>query len=214
MHGEDMLALSDNPPVLTPGLRSIADAVGRWWVAHTKSRCEKALAGDLLARGVAYFLPMTERVSVSGGRTRRAMAPLFPSYVFFCGDERDDVSYRAAATGRLCRVIRVADQERLIRELIDVERVLAARAPLEPYPFAAVGRRCRVTAGPFRGLEGAVVRCDGAEGGSARHCTRIVLEVGMLGRGVAMEIDAALLELVDRAAPEPSLRGVALGAAG
>jgi hypothetical protein len=211
-----MLALSDNPPVLSPGLRSVADAAGRWWVAHTKARCEKALAGDLRGRGVAYFLPMTERVSVSGGRRRRMMLPLFPSYVFFCGDDRDDVGYRAMATGRLCRVIRVADQGQLIRELIDVERVLAARAPLEPYPFAAVGRRCRVTAGPICGLEGTVVRSDGAAGGSgARRRTRIVLEVGMLGRGVAMEIDAALLEpAADVEAPLACRRGIALGAAG
>ena len=81
-----MLAFADNPPVLSPGVRGVAERRGRWWVAHTKARCEKAFAGDLLPGRVAYFLPMTERASVSGGRKRRGMMPLFPSYVFFCGE--------------------------------------------------------------------------------------------------------------------------------
>ena len=185
-----MLAFSDNPPVLSPGVNCLADCRGRWWVAHTKARCEKAFAADLLANRVAYFLPMTERVTVSGGRRRRGMMPLFPSYVFFC-DDGDDARYRAMSTGRLCQVLNVADQGRLVTELSTVEQALAAGAPLNPHPFAAAGRWCRVTAGPFRGVEGTVVRCEGR--------TRIVMEVGMLGRGVAMEIEADLLEPADDA---------------
>lgn len=182
-----MLTFSDNPPALLPGMSDISDARGPWWVAHTKARFEKSFAADLLARNVAYFLPMRERVLVSGGRRRRGLMPLFPSYVFFSGDA--DARYRAVATGRLCQVIRVADQARLVGELTDLRRALDGRAPLDPYPYAVVGNRCRVTAGPFRGLEGKIVRCDGR--------TRIVLEVGILGRGAAMEIDAGLLEPVD-----------------
>ena len=179
-----MLALADNPPVLSPGIGSIAEAAGPWWVAHTKARFEKSFAADLLARDIAYFLPMRERVFVSGGRRRHGMAPLFPAYVFFSGGSDD--RYRAIATGRLCQVLRVVDQAGLVAELDALHRALEGRAPLEPYPHAAVGRRCRVTAGPFRGLEGTVVRWEGR--------TRIVLQVGILGRGASMEIHPDLLE--------------------
>ena len=179
-----MLALADNPPVLSPGIHSVTEAPGTWWVAHTKARFEKSFAADLLARSVAYFLPMRERVTVSGGRRRRGMAPLFPSYVFFCGDA--ETRYRAIATGRLCQVLRVVDQAGLVAELDALHRALEGRAPLDPYPYAAVGRRCRVTAGPFRGLEGTVVRWEGR--------TRIVLQVGILGRGASLEIHPDLLE--------------------
>lgn len=180
-----MLAFSDNPPVLSPGVTCVAECRGRWWVAHTKARFEKAFAADLLARSVAYFLPMAERLTLSGGRRRRGMAPLFPSYVFFC-DPGEDARYRAMTTGRLCQVLKVADQRQLVGELSALELALAAHAPLSPYGGATVGSRCRVTCGPFRGLEGTVVRGDGR--------TRIVLEVAMLGRGVVMEIEAGLLE--------------------
>src|SRR4029450_3809103 len=123
-----------------------------------KARFEKAFAFDLLARRVPYFLPMVERVRMSGGRKRRGLMPLFPGYVFFRGTPED--RYRALLTDRLCRVIDVTDQGRAAGELGALQRALAGGAALDPSPFAAVGRRCRVSAGPFEGLEGVVVRRD------------------------------------------------------
>jgi len=77
-----MLKISENPPILPPEVKTVSELTGQWWVAHTKSRFEKAFAWDLLRRGIGYFLPLVERVRVSGGRHRRVLAPLFPSYVF------------------------------------------------------------------------------------------------------------------------------------
>ncbi len=179
-----MLALADNPPVLSPGMTCIADSAAPWWVAHTKSRFEKVFVADLLARDIAYFFPLLDRVRVSGGKRRHARIPLFPSYVFFSGDA--EARQRAIATGRLCQVLRVADQARLVNELSTLHQAMTSRAPLDPYPHAAVGRRCRVIAGPFRGMEGMVVRRDGR--------TRLVLQIDILGRGAAMEIHPDLLE--------------------
>src|SRR5438132_9870245 len=167
-----MLKLSDNPQLVFPAVDDLALIVGTWWVAHTKARCEKAFASDLANRGIAYFLPMIERVTFSGGRKRRGMTPLFANYVFFCGDEHD--RHAALLTDRLCNVIEVRDQNRLVRELSATHRVLLNKIALDPYPFAAVGRRVRVTHGPLEGTEGVVVRCDGRQ--------RLVLEVGILGQ--------------------------------
>ncbi len=179
-----MLKLSDNPPMLWPDVASLTALEGSWWVAHTKSRFEKTFAHDLRGRGVGYYLPLSERVRVSGGRRRRVLAPVFPSYVFFCGSPED--RYTALATGRLCRVIDIVEQERFVRELSAIEQALAGSARLDPYPFAAVGGRCRVTQGPLEGLEGVVVQRTGT--------ARLVLEVAILGQGAAVEIDADLLE--------------------
>ncbi len=182
-----MLKLADNPPVLTPGVDALSELEGRWWVAHTKARNEKALAWDLLRHGIGYFLPMRCRVFFSGGRKRRGMAPLFTSYVFFCGDLED--RYTAMTTNRICQTLEVFDQARLIRELTAIESALAGDAELEPYPGPAIGRRCRIVGGPFDGLEGVVVE-------RARRA-RLVLQVGLLGQGAAMEIEADLLEPID-----------------
>ena len=51
---------------------------GAWWVAHTRSRNEKALAWHLQTKNVQYFLPMTWKVSKTHGRTIRSLLPLLP----------------------------------------------------------------------------------------------------------------------------------------
>ncbi len=166
---------------------SVAEMTGPWWVAHTKARFEKALAFDLAAKGVSYFLPMVQRVKVSGGRKRRLLLPLFPSYLFFCGDA--EARLAALATNRLCQTIAVTDREKFVGELVALELALNHHAPLDLYPFAAIGRRCRVRSGPLEGVVGTVVRRDNE--------TRLVLQVSMLGQGASLEIDMDLLEPAD-----------------
>jgi transcriptional antiterminator RfaH len=179
-----MLQLSENPAMRPPTVQSVAELDGDWWVGHTKARTEKAFVFDLAARGIGYYLPMIERVKVSGGRKRRVMLPLFTSYVFFCGDL--ETRYNALATNRLCQVIPVKEQERFLGELVALEQTIAANAQLDLYPFAAIGRRCRVRSGPLLGVVGTVVSRDSR--------TRFILQISILGVGAALEIDADLLE--------------------
>src|SRR5215207_7360579 len=120
-----MLKLSENPPMLSPGIGSLVDISGTWWVAHTKARCEKAFALDLLDREIGFFLPMLERVRIISGKKRRVLLPLFPSYVFFCGDTEQ--RQRALLTDRLCATIDVRDQQKLIDELSAIQRLLEAK---------------------------------------------------------------------------------------
>jgi hypothetical protein len=181
-----MLKLSENPPMLYPEVDTLSQLRGLWWVGHTKARFEKAFAWDLLGRGIGYFLPMLERVRISGGRKRHGLAPLFSSYVFFCGSAAD--RYTAMTTNRLCKTLEVADQADLIAELSAIEKALVGKADLDPYPFAAVGQRCCIKAGPFKGLEGVVVHRN--------KVARLVLQVSILGQGAAIELDADLLEPV------------------
>jgi len=195
-----MLKLSQNPPVLYPRASVLAELPGRWWVAHTKSRFEKAFAHELMQREVSFFLPMRERVMISSGKKRRVLMPLFPSYVFFCGGEEQ--RYQALTTDRLCQVIEVMDQAALVKDLTQLSRALAARAELDLHPYAAVGQRCRITGGVFEGIEGVVIQRD--------HVARVVLQVSILGQGAAMEIDADLLE----AAEEPQMARAPISARG
>ncbi len=182
-----MLKLSQNPPILSPLAESLEELTGHWWVAHTKSRCEKAFVWDLINHGIGYFLPLVERVRISCGKRRRVLWPLFSCYVFFCGNEEH--RYTAMTTDRLCKIIKVHDQDALVTELATIEKALAGKVKLDPYPFLAVGQRCRITAGPFCGLEGIVVHRN--------KVARIVLQVSILGQGAAMDIDADLLEALD-----------------
>jgi hypothetical protein len=124
-----MLRFCDNPEIVLPRTDDLSTLPASWWIGHTRARCEKAFAVDLTALGIPYFLPMVERLTFSGGRKRRGMLPLFSSYVFFAGGEveRD----QAMLTDRLCRVIEVNDQPRLIEGLSIILRALRDRLPVE-----------------------------------------------------------------------------------
>jgi transcription antitermination factor NusG len=182
-----MFKIADNPPVTFPEQCRVNAIAGRWWVAHTKARNEKALAWDLLRRGVSYFLPLYEKVTAIRNRRFRVKLPLFPGYIFFCGAEED--RYFAMTTNRICQTIEVVDQPGLVSELSALERVLTGEVEVDAYPFAAVGRRCRIIAGPFEGVEGVVVHRN--------RRARVVIEVGILGLGAVIEIDTDFIEAVD-----------------
>ena len=184
-----MLSLSENPAILTPDVKSLTELRGTWWIAYTRPRFEKAFAWDLCSHGIGYFLPMYERTIFSGGRNRHLMLPLFKSYVFFCGTEQD--RYTAMRTNRLCHTVNVADQERLVKELSSIETALLNKSVVDSYPNLPVGSRCRIVSGPMINTEGIVVD---------RNCTRarMVIEVTILTQGALVEIDADLLEPLEK----------------
>lgn len=182
-----MLAVADNPPMLPPGVDSLMDLPGPWWIAHTKSRAEKVFCWELLNQGIGFFLPCIEKITFSGGRKRLAQHPMFPSYVFFSGDEV--ARHHALSTNRLCQVLAVRNQDTLLRELAWIETAAKGKVPLDNYPHAAVGKRCRVRSGPLLGIEGVVVERSGM--------THLALQVSMLGQGAILQIHPDLLESVD-----------------
>lgn len=182
-----MIALEKNPPVINPPGASVASLSGEWWVAHTRSRHEKALASDLLAQDIAYFLPMVERMLVIRRRKFRSKLPLFSGYLFFVGDV--ETCYRATGTSHVANVIPVVDQAKLVHELTQIQRALETPTGFDPYPCLQRGTRCRIMAGSLRGVEGVVAQRGGV--------TRLVLQIEMLGQAIATEIDPSLLEPVD-----------------
>jgi transcription antitermination factor NusG len=179
-----MLKASDNPPVVSQGVEALTDIPGDWWVGHTKARAEKSLAWDFVNLSIPYFLPMVEKTAIWGGRKRKVLVPIFPSYVFFAGGEMQ--RYQAMKTDRVCQVIPVRQREKFVKELENVRKAMGCRDMLNLYPFAAVGERCRVSSGPLEGIEGIVIRKDDS--------LHLVMQVSMLGRGASLEITADLLE--------------------
>ena len=182
-----MLKVSENPPLLWPQVESIHDFTGQWWVVHTKSRNEKALAHDLIRRNISYFLPMTWNVRRKSRRTIRSLLPLFGGYLFFCGRENDRIEL--LRTDRVANLIEVKDQQKLLMELQQIEQALQAGVPVTPHKYIKEGQKCRVIAGPLMGLEGVVARTRGT--------TRLVLQVDMLGQAASVEIDVDMIEIAD-----------------
>lgn len=160
---------------------------GRWMVAHTKSRQEKALARYLDASSHPFYLPLVCRTRLVRGRKFITHEPLFPGYLFLFGNRED--GFAAISTRRVCQILKVDDQEGFDYELSQIAMALTAGAELELFPFAAVGSWCRVTKGPFMGVEGRIIE--------RQSMTRLVMHVDILGQGAALEIDADFLEPIE-----------------
>ena len=188
-----MLKKSENPPISWPEAVSIRDFAGHWWIAHTKSRNEKALANSLVSKEISYFLPMNWNVRRQKGRTIRSLLPLFPGYLFFNGDE--NARLEVLRTNRVANILMVEDQERLVGELFQIEVALKSGAELKPHKYIDVGQTCRVKAGPLADIEGIVIQTHG-------HA-KLVLKVDMLGQAASVEIETDMIEVVENQ-PEKS----------
>jgi len=159
----------------------------RWRVLHVKSRQEKVLSAALDGMGIDHYLPIVRRVRYHGRQKARVSEPLFPGYLFLWGTLDD--AYRADRTRRVVALIEVRDQERLERELGSVHDALARAADLEPHPALEKGVRVAVRSGPLKGIEGVVE--------SRMRTDRRVLQVGLLGSAVSLEIERSLLTVLD-----------------
>jgi transcription antitermination factor NusG len=182
-----LLKESDNPPITWPEDKTIRDFTGQWWVAHTKSRNEKALASDLAGKQISYFLPMCWKVRRIRGRTIKSLLPLFGGYLFFCGQESQRIEL--LRTNRVANLIDVSDQQRLIEELSQIHQALGAGAKLSPHEYIKTGQRCRVIGGPLAGLFGVVAQ--------TRNSMRLVLQVDMLGQAASVEIGTDMIEVIE-----------------
>ena len=182
-----MLKTSENPPISWPEEESIGDFDGLWWVAHTKSRNEKALAHDLIGKDIHYFLPMSWKVRYVRGRKIRSLLPLFSGYLFFCGDEEQRI--KILQTNRVANVIEVKNQEQFLQELSSIEQALEAGVPLLSHKYIKKGRHCRIKTGPLANLEGIVV--------TNKAVTRLVLQIDMLGQAASVEVDTDIIEIID-----------------
>ncbi|MCF7956478.1 MAG: hypothetical protein K9M75_11805 [Phycisphaerae bacterium] len=181
-----MLKLSENPPAIWPDDKSINEFKGKWWVVHTKSRNEKALAWQMQRAGISYFLPMTKKVSKSKGRTIRSLLPLFTGYLFFCGNE--DERLVVLQTNRVANLIEVTERTQFLKDLSPIETVIKQGENIQPHVYIKVGQRCRVVAGPLLGTEGiAEISTKG---------TKLVLQVDMLGQATSVEIATDMIELI------------------
>lgn len=183
-------AVSPAPPeeVIPDGL------AGSWWVAHTRSRNEKALAQDLSRLDVPHYLPLRRKVTRSprSGRLSHSTVPVFTGYLFFNATESQ--RYRVLATNRVAKTLYVHSQESLVLQLRYVYQVLCTGTEFEHLYGIQVGQWVRVVCGPLTGVEGCVVQ--------KLAQTRLAINVNTLGQSVVVEVDGNWLETIDP--PEPA----------
>jgi len=89
----------------------------------------------------------------------------------------------------VANIIEVINQEKLVKELAQIEQVIKAGLTIVPHKYIKEGQRCRVTSGPLKNTEGIVQK--------TKTTARLVLSVEMLGQAASVEVDMDNIEIID-----------------
>lgn len=162
-----------------------------WYAIWTKSHCEHLVLDQLTAKGFTAFLPQVGTWSKRQGQMHVIPTPLFPGYLFV-RDRMDKIAYIEMLKAR--GVVKILEDgwTRLTSipddEVASIERVVQSGVPVMPHALHQ-GDRVRVTEGPLKGAEGVFVQ-DNPESG------KLIVSVGLLGRGIAVEMNCTSIEPV------------------
>jgi transcription antitermination factor NusG len=180
-----------------------------WYAIYTRYKHEKTVAQILTRKGLETFLPLYASAHRWKDRTKLVSLPLFPCYVFLKDglDRRLDI----VTTPGFHALVSAAGQPVAIPpdEIEAIRRAVESGARVNPHPFLKCGERVRVKCGPLTGVEGILVRM--------KNQCRLVVSVAMLGKAVAVEVDASAVErnrpnvcaIGPRiASPHPGLNGI------
>lgn len=158
----------------------------RWFVCHTKPRCEKKF-DDLVEReGFAHYLPLIRSVRRYGAQQKAFTKPLFPGYVFVRIEPAKKT--RIYQQDLLVRAMPVENEPVFLRQLEDVKAVCASGLEAAVHPLMKKGRHVRVVGGPLHGLEGYVDDPANPQG--------IVVSVDVLQQGLLVRLPLASLQLL------------------
>jgi transcription antitermination factor NusG len=154
-----------------------------WYAIRTCSNHEKRVACELGARDIEHFFPVYASVRRWKDRRVTLDSPLFPGYMFVRLALRDRLGVLQIRSV-VCLVGFGGIPAALPDEEMGILRAgLSERLRAQPHPFLTVGRRVRITGGPFSGLEGVLER--------KKNNLRVIVSVELIQRSVALDVDAA-----------------------
>jgi transcription antitermination factor NusG len=158
----------------------------RWFVAHTKPRCEKKLVRYCQQEAMHAALPTYKAAHKYRRKTVVFDKPLFPGYVFLqiSNEQRGKVRQSDC----VANLLEVIDQELFIRQLSEILCALETGLEIRLAPSIGEGMRVKIKHGPLQGIEGWVERRYGM--------STVLLRLDFIGQAAAVKLEATDLELI------------------
>ena len=166
------------------------DLQHNWYAVCTRHQHEKLVARILEYKNFEIFLPLYKARRRWQDRIKELSVPLFPGYLFVqAGPER---WLQILTTAGVSSIVSCGERPAAIpfSEIEGVRRIVESTLRVEPHPFLKSGDWVRVKDGPIAGVEGIFLR--------KKNTARLVLSVEMLGKSVAVEVDATHVERIPR----------------
>jgi transcription antitermination factor NusG len=159
----------------------------RWYAVYTRSRHEKLVDRELNKKGIETFLPLRKVMHHWSDRKKIIEEPLFKGYLFVHTSLHNRLTI-LNTVGAVCLVGRSMAEPLEVpeKELFAVRRFVEKEIQIDPFPYLKIGERVYIRSGPFKGVEGFVVRKD-------KHC-RLVISLDLLMQSVSIQIDEACVE--------------------
>ena len=163
----------------------------QWFAIHTRYQHEQQVNEHLGRKGFETFYPTCSRWRQWSDRKKKASQALFPGYLFVT--EIANRRLQVVETPGVCGIVSVAGVPAPIptTEIDAIRRAVTSRYPVEVHAYLNSGDHVQVVEGPLTGVNGILVRNE--------KSARLVLSVELLGRSVAVELDA---QSVERVLPE------------
>jgi transcriptional antiterminator RfaH len=169
-------------------LEAIHEEAKNWYAILTKPRCESVAAGHLSNKGIKHFYP--KLLLPTPTRRGNQIVPLFPSYLFVHTDVFSSEFYQILWCRGVKRFVSFGDVPAVVdNDTVDLLIRSADGDGLIPArPKLKFGDQVTVADGPFKGILGII-----QDPPDSRNRVRILM--GILGRGVEVEMPAACLDI-------------------
>ncbi|MBU2053965.1 MAG: UpxY family transcription antiterminator [Proteobacteria bacterium] len=158
-----------------------------WYAVYTKSRHEDMAHLGLTQKAFNAFLPKMEVWSKRKDRRKRITIPMFPGYLFVELHSVDNqTKVDVLKTFGVVRILgkpRSADPIPVPDDKIDaIQRIIRSKVEVQQFQYPKVGEPARIIDGPFKGVEGLVLRTDYEK-------ELFVIAIELLQRSVAIKLE-------------------------
>ena len=162
-----------------------------WYAVYVRSRHEKKVHQLLLEKGVESSLPLIKTTRKWSDRNKKVEIPLFRGYVFVRIDVGRD-KLNILKTDGVVKFIGIRNKpSRIPDEEIHWMHMMVEQSPeVQIEKEIPVDRKVRVTAGPFNGIEGVVIR--------RRNQSRLVVLIESIMHAVSVEISPNYLDEIKK----------------
>jgi len=165
-----------------------------WYAVHTRSRHEDRAYVGLVQKSIQTFLPKIEVWSKRKDRRKRILVPLFPGYLFVELLSLDNqTKLDVLKTFGVVRILGKPTGSEPIavpdEKIAAIRRIVESKVEVQSLSYPQVGEAARIVDGPFRGIEGTVLRTD-------LEKDLFVVTIELLQRSVAIKLEGYQIEKI------------------
>jgi transcription antitermination factor NusG len=158
-----------------------------WYAVHTRSRHEEKAHLGLTQKTYHSFLPKMEVWSKRKDRRKKIQLPMFPGYLFVeIPTMNNEIKVDVLKTFGVVRILgkpRGSEPLPVPDATIDaIQRIVHSRVEVQQLQYPKVGEPARIIDGPFKGVEGHVLKTDYEK-------ELFVVSIELLQRSVAIRLE-------------------------